>query len=105
MVKNGVVLLAVMLSVASFAGMLRLKSDVEQRVDERRKLVRERARLIEEKVILQAELAYLAQPGRLQAFAKKQGYVELDMVNLQTMVPVVSATGVGMPEVPHVAVQ
>lgn len=99
--KNGVVVLAVVLSVASFAGMLRLKTDVEQRVRERTKLVRERSRLHEEKLILQAELAYLAQPDRLLEFARKRGYVELEMVNLQNMVPR-PVVGEG---VPHVAVQ
>lgn len=98
--KNGVVVLAVVLSVASFAGMLRLKTDVEQRVKERTKLVRERSRLHEEKLILQAELAYLAQPERMLEFARKQGYVPLEMVNLQGMEP---APGFGEGD-SHVAV-
>ncbi|MFZ2587902.1 MAG: hypothetical protein WAZ18_07295 [Alphaproteobacteria bacterium] len=85
--KNGMVLLAVALSVTSFAGMLRLKTDVEQRVRERSALVKHRADLTEEKLILEAELAFLAQPKRLQAFAEKRGYVELDMVNIQTLQP------------------
>lgn len=84
-VKNGVVVLAVVLSIASFAGMLRLKSDVEQQVSLRSKLVRERSSLKEEKLILLAELAYLAQPDRLQKLAEKQNFVELDMLNLQPM--------------------
>lgn len=85
--KNGVAVAGVILVVASFAGMMRLKTDVEELVRERGQLARHRLELRETKRVLEAEIAYLGSPDVLAAFAKKQGYVELDMTALVPIQP------------------
>jgi hypothetical protein len=85
--KNGVMVAAVVLSVASFAGMLRLKTDVESLVRERQHLADQRLSLRENRRVLQAELAYLSQPSTLMDFVRKHQYVEMDMSNLETLAP------------------
>lgn len=81
------VILAVVLSIASFAGMLRLKTDVETLAGKRRVLVNERTQLREEKRVLEAELAYLAKPQTLMDFAKKRGYVGVTTLMVEPMQP------------------
>lgn len=92
--KNGVVVVAVVMSVASFAGMLRLKTNVEGLVRDRARLAAERLQLREDRRVLQAELAYLTEPSRMLEFARKRGYVELDMTSLERMQPMVRAVTV-----------
>lgn len=84
--KNSLVLLAVVLSVAAFAGMMRIKTDVQTMDRERMKLVRERAELRETKRVLEAEWALLASPDRLGRLVQGMGYAPasaLDVVPLQ----------------------
>jgi hypothetical protein len=84
--KNSLVLLAVVLSVAAFAGMMRIKTDVQTMDRERMRLVRERAELRETKRVLEAEWALLASPDRLGRLVQGMGYVPasaLDVVPLQ----------------------
>ena len=109
--KNGVLVAAVVLSVASFGGMMRLKSDVETLVVKRLQAVNEQIRLKEDKRVLEAELAYLAQPVVLETFARSRGYVELPMTVLQDMDCLHGGVGClplavsdTMTEVSHVAV-
>lgn len=71
--KNGLILLAVGLSVAAFAGMMRVKTDVQTMDRERLKLVLQRAELRETKRVLEAEWALLASPDRLQKLAAMRG--------------------------------
>lgn len=85
--KNGVMVAAVVLSVASFAGMLRLKTDVEALVRQRQRLADQRLELKEDRRVLQAELAYLSEPSNLMDFVKKHHYVELDMAALEPLAP------------------
>ncbi|MBI1308861.1 MAG: hypothetical protein GC129_03240 [Proteobacteria bacterium] len=73
--KNGLMLLAVGLSVAAFAGMMRVKTDVQTMDRERYKLVLERADLRESKRVLEAEWALVASPDRLEALAAGRGYI------------------------------
>jgi hypothetical protein len=89
--KNSLVLLAVVLSVAAFAGMMRIKTDVQTMDRERLKLVKERAELRETKRVLEAEWALLASPDRLQRLVAGKGYVgasSLDVVPLNSGVSV-----------------
>ena len=79
--------MGVVLVVASFAGMMRLKTDVEELVRERSQLARQRLELRETKRVLEAEIAYLGSPDVLEAFARRHGYVELDMTALVPMQP------------------
>lgn len=79
--------IGVVVVVASFAGMMRLKTDVEELVRERSQLARERLDLRETKRVLEAEIAYLAAPEILTSFAKKKGYVELEMTALVNLQP------------------
>ncbi|MCP5405105.1 MAG: hypothetical protein H6922_02645 [Pseudomonadaceae bacterium] len=85
--KSTLTVLAVVLSIASFAGMLRLKTDVESLAGKRARLVAEHSRLREEKQVLEAELAHLAQPATLHRFAAKRGYVPLATTMLVPMNP------------------
>lgn len=95
--KNGLILLAVGLSVTAFAGMMRVKTDVQTMDRERLKLVMERAELRETKRVLEAEWALLASPDRLQKLAAGKGYVEGSALAIVPMVVSetvsVSATG------------
>lgn len=90
-VKNGMAVVGVVLVVASFAGMMRLKTDVEELVRERSQLARQRLELRETKRVLEAEIAYLGSPDVLAAYTKRQGYIELDMTALVPLKPPVSA--------------
>lgn len=73
--KNGLILLGVTLSVAAFAGMMRVKTDVQTMDRERLRMVNERADLRETKRVLEAEWALLASPERLEKLAAGKGYV------------------------------
>jgi hypothetical protein len=73
--KNGLILTALMLSLLAFAGMMRIKTDVQTMDRERLRLVNERAELRETKRVLEAEWALLASPERLQQIADKAGKV------------------------------
>ncbi|MCA3244789.1 MAG: hypothetical protein INF43_05775 [Alphaproteobacteria bacterium] len=73
--KNGLILTALMLSLLAFAGMMRIKTDVQTMDRERLRLVKERAQLRETKRVLEAEWALLASPERLQAIADQAGKV------------------------------
>ncbi len=108
--KNGVIITsAVLLSIASFGGMMRLKTDVEDLVNHRSTLVNEQISLKEDKRVLEAELAYLSRPQVLDAFMRQRGYVELPMTALQTLLcapgdMACTPPSPPEPEVPHVAV-
>lgn len=98
--KNSLVLLAVVLSVAAFAGMMRIKTDVQTMDRERMKLVLERAQLRETKRVLEAEWALLASPEHLEKLVRGKGYVgasPLDVVTLYVTPTVVSGTAVVTP--------
>lgn len=73
--RNSLVLLAVLLSVAAFAGMMRIKTDVQTMDRKRLQLVRERAELRETKRVLEAEWALLASPSRMERVVAGMGYV------------------------------
>lgn len=85
--KNGLVLLAVGLSVAAFAGMMRVKTDVQTMDRERLKLVLERAQLRETKRVLEAEWALLASPERLQKLSIGRGYVPGSAMMMERLQP------------------
>ncbi len=76
--KNGLILAALVLSLLAFAGMMRVKTDVQTMDRERQRLVRDRAELRETKRVLEAEWALLASPERLQEIADKAGKVYLN---------------------------
>ncbi|NBV54545.1 MAG: hypothetical protein EBR79_02400 [Proteobacteria bacterium] len=80
--KNSFLLLAVALTLAAFAGMMRVKTDVQTMDRERLQLVRERAQLKETKRVLEAEWALLAGPDRLQRLAAGKGYVAGSALNV-----------------------
>jgi hypothetical protein len=73
--KNGLILTALLLSLLAFAGMMRIKTDVQTMDRERLRLVNERAELRETKRVLEAEWALLASPERLQQIADKAGKI------------------------------
>lgn len=73
--KNTLLLLGLVLTLAAFAGMMRIKTDVQTMDRERLKLVRERAGLRETKRVLEAEWALLASPARLEHLVRQRGYV------------------------------
>lgn len=85
--KNGLVVLAVTLSVAAFGGMMRIKTDVQQMVRERQKLANEQLQLRETKRVLEAEYAMLANPARLLELAKRRGFREMTMVQVVPLSP------------------
>jgi hypothetical protein len=88
--KNSLVLLAVVLSVAAFAGMMRIKTDVQTMDRERMKLVNERAQLRETKRVLEAEWALLASPERMERLVRDKGYVPATALAVIPLVPVSS---------------
>ncbi|RYG59842.1 MAG: hypothetical protein EON60_09160 [Alphaproteobacteria bacterium] len=92
--KNSLVLLAVVLSVAAFAGMMRIKTDVQTMDRERLRLVRERAELRETKRVLEAEWALLASPDRLAKLMNGKAYVAANSINIVPLMPKVSLTAV-----------
>ena len=71
--KNGIILVALIFGLLAFAGMMRIKTEVQTMDRERLKLVNERAVLRETKRVLEAEWALLASPERLQAIASGAG--------------------------------
>ena len=85
--KNGFVLLAVVLSVTAFGGMMRIKTDVQQLVRERQRLANEQLQLRETKRVLEAEYAMLANPVRLLELAKRRGFHEMTMAQVAPLVP------------------
>ncbi len=90
--KNSLVLLAVVLSVAAFAGMMRIKTDVQTMDRERLRLVRERAELRETKRVLEAEWALLASPDRLAKLVDTRKYVPANATNVVPLMGKVSYT-------------
>ncbi len=83
--KNSLILLAVVLTVAAFAGMMRIKTDVQTMDRQRLQLVRERAELRETKRVLEAEWALLASPNRMERVVKGEPYrtaTALDVIPL-----------------------
>ncbi len=90
--RNSLVLLAVLLSVAAFAGMMRIKTDVQTMDRKRLQLVRERADLRETKRVLEAEWALLASPSRMERVVQTMGYVPATALDVIAPMEVVSAT-------------
>src|SRR5262245_25447104 len=85
--KNGLILLAVGLSVTAFAGMMRVKTDVQTMDRERLRLVNERADLRETKRVLEAEWALLASPERLEKLVAGKGYIPGSALRVISLVP------------------
>lgn len=83
--KNSLVLLAVVLSVAAFAGMMRIKTDVQTMDRERMKLVVERSQLRETKRVLEAEWALLASPEHLERLVRGRGYIGASALDVVTL--------------------
>ena len=84
--KNTILTLGVMLTLAAFAGMMRVKTDVQTMDTERRKLVFERAKLRETKRVYEAEWALLVSPERLQKMVAGLDYVPGSSLNMQNLV-------------------
>lgn len=80
--KNGFVLLGMVIGLAAFAGMMRIKTDVQTLSRERAQLAAEQMRLREAKRVLEAEFAHVANPLRLQKMADGRGFVPLDMLDV-----------------------
>ena len=80
--KNGFVLLGMAVGLAAFAGMMRIKTDVQTLTRERANLASEQMRLREAKRVLEAEFAHVANPLRLQQMAEARGYVPLTMLDV-----------------------
>lgn len=76
--KNGLIWLAVVLSVTAFALMLRLKTDVQGLARERDHLADEQFQMKETKRVLEAEYAHLSNPLRLLKLAKSRNYIEMN---------------------------
>ena len=85
--KNGFVLLTVVVSLAGFAGMMRIKTDVQTLSRERLRLAKEQMELRETKRVLEAEWAHLANPLRLLKFAEARGYVPMGMQDVLVLAP------------------
>jgi|GEM_PF-3908382 len=90
--KNGLMLLGVLLTVAAFAGMMRIKTDVQTMDRLRLKLVHERAELRETKRVLEAEWALLSSPERLEKMTGGRGYVRARPIDVIPLVPYVTPT-------------
>jgi hypothetical protein len=93
--KNGLILTALLLSLLAFAGMMRIKTDVQTMDRERLRLVNERAELRETKRVLEAEWALLASPERLQQIADKAGKIYFNgsaLSQISFMPPAISPT-------------
>lgn len=99
--RNSLVLLAIVLSVAAFAGMMRIKTDVQTMDRARMKLVTDRAQLHETKRVLEAEWALLASPRRLRNLVDGMGYVPASALDVVPLVPegTVTPTVVARPKV------
>lgn len=76
--KNWLILLAVVVVVAAFGAMMRVKTDVQTLSRERTRLANEQIRLKETKRVLEAEYAHLANPIRLQKLATGGQYLEME---------------------------
>lgn len=90
--RNSLVLLAVLLSVAAFAGMMRIKTDVQTMDRQRMQLVRERAELRETKRVLEAEWALLASPSRMERVVQTMGYIPATALDIIAPMEPVSGT-------------
>ncbi|HEX2859364.1 MAG TPA: hypothetical protein VHP58_04110 [Alphaproteobacteria bacterium] len=90
--KNGLIWLAVVLSVTAFALMLRLKTDVQSLARERDHLADEQFQMKETKRVLEAEYAHLSNPLRLLKLAKSRNYIEMNTSMLIDPAAPVSAT-------------
>ena len=90
--KNSLVLLTVLLALIGFAGMMRVKTDVQTLTRVRQQLADQRLELKEHKRVLEAEYALLASPGRLKALALRDGYIPADplLVEPMLLVPLLS---------------
>jgi hypothetical protein len=99
--KNSIILLTVLLALLGFAGMMRVKTDVQTLTRVRQQLADQRLELKEHKRVLEAEYALLASPGRLKALALRDGYIPADPLLVEPMLlaPLLSATVVGRAEV------
>ena len=75
--KNGLIWLAVVLSVTAFALMLRLKTDVQTLARQRDHLADEQFQMKETKRVLEAEYAHLSNPLRLLKLARSRNYIEM----------------------------
>ena len=83
--RNGFVLLAVAISLAGFAGMMRIKTDVQTLSRERARLAEEQIHLREAKRVLEAEYAHVANPLRLKRMAEKRGFEPITMMDVVPM--------------------
>jgi hypothetical protein len=92
--RQSLLLLGVVLVVAAFVGMMRIKTDVQTLDTQREKLVLERAKLRETKRVLEAEWALLASPERLRKMASGLGYVPGSALDVVPLVPPVAAVAV-----------
>ena len=98
--KNSLVLLAVVLSVAAFAGMMRIKTDVQTMDRERMRLVNERAQLRETKRVLEAEWALLASPEHMAKLVRDRDYEPATALDVIPLVPVSGTVAATVPVSP-----
>lgn len=93
-IKDTLTLVTFVVAMIGFAGMMRIKTDVQTMDTARSKLVSQRAELRETKRVLEAEWALLASPERLQALADKAGkvYVNGSALSHIPFAPTVSAS-------------
>jgi hypothetical protein len=94
--KNGLIWLAVVLSVTAFALMLRLKTDVQTLAHQRNKLADEQFQMKETKRVLEAEYAHLSNPWRLLKLARTRNYIELTPAMASEPLIPVSGTAVSV---------
>lgn len=71
--KNGFFAVTIVILLIAFAGMMRVKTDVQTMDAERKHLVELRAELRETKRVQEAEWALMASPDRLQTIASYAG--------------------------------
>src|ERR1700743_1099881 len=92
--KNGLIWLAVVLSVTAFALMLRLKPDVQTLAKQRDHLADEQFEMKETKRVMEAEYAHLSNPLRLLKLARTRNYVEMTPMMLIDPLALVSGSTV-----------
>ena len=92
--KNGLIWLAVVLSVTAFALMLRLKTDVQTLAKQRDHLADEQFEMKETKRVMEAEYAHLSNPLRLLKLARTRNYVEMTPMMLIDPLALVSGSTV-----------